>query len=640
MTDLLTIAASGVNAYQAALGVVGDNVANADTPGYVRRTVLLKTAAAGGAGAPADRDIGVGSGVRLGAIGRAYDGLKATAARDADSDLSRITTRAEWLSRLQSSLGTGDASLGKRIGGFFDAAQDLSVSPASTAARAVFLDRADSTAASFRATAAGLASIGGDIATATATQVVQVNRLTATLAGINAAAKRTNGLGEAGNALLDARDATLAELSTYVRISVTDTGRGAVDVRLGDGPAAPVLVGGATATAVGVRDGPGGAELVLHPAHDPVAVRLPASGSLAGLVEAERRVASTVVAVDLLATRFATAANTQHEAGVDAQGHDGTPLFAMTTLTVAAQGANGGAAAVDVHIGDAATIAVSGYVLGFDGSAWNLARGDGTGAVAGPGPLTLDGVIVTLSGAARAGDRFDLTPAGGAAGIALRPLVPGQVAAASRWLADGDGANTGSGSLRVAVDATAAGLPPLPAYRIVVTAAASAGPPPVAGTADIVDPSTATVIGGATLDGSPIAGAGFGFTLSGSPAVGDGFTITRNTDAVGGVIAAGDNGNVRALVDQRNVGGTGGTIEASLDATVTGVASTLSETKALAVSATAVRDDAARANDAVGGVDLSQEAAELTRLQAAYRANAEVIAAARNLFDSLLQAVR
>lgn len=41
MTDLLRIGASGVRAYQAALAVTGDNVANADTENYVRRSLSL-----------------------------------------------------------------------------------------------------------------------------------------------------------------------------------------------------------------------------------------------------------------------------------------------------------------------------------------------------------------------------------------------------------------------------------------------------------------------------------------------------------------------------------------------------------------------------------------------------------------------
>lgn len=167
MSDLFAIGASGVNAYRNALSVVGDNVANADTPGYVRRKIEIKTAATGGSGNPSDRDIGTGSGIAVGDITRAYDALKTAAARNADSDLARITTRSEWLTRLQSTLGSGDASLGARVGGFFDAAQDLSASPASTAARTIFLDRADQTAATFRSTAQGLDSLGSDIAAAT-----------------------------------------------------------------------------------------------------------------------------------------------------------------------------------------------------------------------------------------------------------------------------------------------------------------------------------------------------------------------------------------------------------------------------------------------------------------------------------------
>ena len=77
-------------------------------------------------------------------------------------------------------------------------------------------------------------------------------------------------------------------------------------------------------------------------------------------------------------------------------------------------------------------------------------------------------------------------------------------------------------------------------------------------------------------------------------------------------------------------------LETSLDASVAGIASRLAETDRLAAAALSVSEDAARARDAVSGVDLDREAAELTRLQVAYRANAQVIAAAKALFDTLL----
>ena len=45
MSDMLSIAQSGVRAYARALDVVADNVANAGTPGHVRRTANLTPAA-------------------------------------------------------------------------------------------------------------------------------------------------------------------------------------------------------------------------------------------------------------------------------------------------------------------------------------------------------------------------------------------------------------------------------------------------------------------------------------------------------------------------------------------------------------------------------------------------------------------
>ena len=48
MSDLLAIGASGIKAYSRALSMVGENIANAQTDGYVCRTVRLEEAPAAG----------------------------------------------------------------------------------------------------------------------------------------------------------------------------------------------------------------------------------------------------------------------------------------------------------------------------------------------------------------------------------------------------------------------------------------------------------------------------------------------------------------------------------------------------------------------------------------------------------------
>ncbi len=627
MTDLLRIGASGVRACQAALAVTGDNVANADSENYVRRSLSLSGAPAG-AGSPFARDTIAGSGVIAGAITRAGDSLKTNAARVAAGDHERFAARSDWLSRLQDSV-TGSA-LDARLGGFFDAGVDLAAAPTSTAARTIFLDRADQAASGFAALGGDLARLDADIGSALAATTAEINAVTTGLARVNDELRRTQSGGAAANGLLDSRDALLAALAERVRVTINEGARGAVTVTLGSGGGGAVLVpGSGSAVRIGVRDIGAGPELVLDPTHSAVAVRLPASGSLAGLIEAQREVAAARLAIDALATRFATSVNDWAQQGSDALGDPGTPLFSTTTITVTAGAANAGSAGIEASLADGATPAPDGYRLVRDALGFTLARNDGTASVTGAGTLVLDGLTVTPRAGAKTGDSWRLDPVGGAIGLALRPIGPAQLAVADRYVSDASADNQGNARLVARPDASAAGFAGTPPLRITVTAFAAG-----IGSADISDPATGTVLATAPLDGSFVAGTGFGFSLSGVPAAGDSFRLL----ATGA--GSSDNGNARALALVRDATAAGGTLETSLDASLAGIASRLAETDRLAETAQGVRDDSARARDAVSGVDINQEAAELTRLQAAYRANAQVIAAARDMLDTLLGIAR
>lgn len=361
MTDLLGIGAAGIRAYRSALSVVGDNVANADSPGYTRRTVTLKAAPRAGGGGPLSLSVQTGSGVDVSGIGRAYDGLKANAARNAGSAVSRLNTRADWLDRLQTLVGGASGQLNTALGNFYDGAQAVLANPLSTAARTIFLDRADQAASGFRDTAASITDLARDLSATTATATSEVNGLTGALAKVNDELRRAGGRDTA--ALLDERDRLLDQLGTYLRVGVSEGLNGVVTVTLGDAPNAPTLVAAGEAVRIGVRDGPNGAELVLDPTHTARAVRLPASGSLAGLIEAARAIRSSTHTIDALATRFADAIDAMQAAGVDRTGADGTPLFTRTTLAVKPGAANAGTATVDFTVADGAVLDPQDYVL-------------------------------------------------------------------------------------------------------------------------------------------------------------------------------------------------------------------------------------------------------------------------------------
>ena len=434
-----------------------------------------------GAGTALHRDTASGAGVAAGAIGRASDALKTNAARVAAGDHARFAQRSDWLGRLQGTLSS--AELDARLGGFFDAATDLAAAPTSTAARIIFLDRAGQAADGFAGLGSDLRQLSADLQTAADTQTGEVNAITSALARVNEELRRTQSGGAAANGLLDSRDSLLADLAQRIRITVNEGPRGTVEVKLGTGGGAPTLVPfTGSAVRIGVRDGPSGAEVVLDPTHSATVLRLPASGSLAGLVEAARQVTATRGELDALANRFTAEANAWHTTGADALGDPGTPLFSTETLTITPGKANAGDAAIDVTIADGATLAPDGYRLLKDAAGWTLSRADGSASVAGPSPLTLDGVTVRMGTGAKDGDGWFLDVTGGAIGMGLRPIGPERLAVAARFVTDAGPLNQGDARLTLDTDASAAAFPPPPPYRLTVTSFAAG-----TGTADITD---------------------------------------------------------------------------------------------------------------------------------------------------------
>ena len=619
MSDLLAIGAAGVRAMQAAMAQVGDNVANADTPGYVRRSLRLATGPSG-ASTPLTRDASGGVGVVSGAIIRSSDALAVNSARIAAGSHARHAARTDWLDRLQTVLTGSD--LDSRLGGFFDAGSELAATPTSTAARAIFLDRTDQAASAFRDLGSGLANLSGNIADATDAATTRINAIASALGQVNIELRRTSEGGSAANGLLDSRDALLAELATEVRISVSEGPRGTAIVRIGSGGAGALLVSAeGNASRIGVQDIGNGPELLLDPTHAAIAVQLPANGSLAGLLEAARQIAATATAIDALASRFGTAINAWHTAGTDALGDPGGALLATRGLAIASGRANAGSASIDVRVSDDQLLSPGGYRLLRGASGWTLARTDGSASVTGPGDLLLDGVTVRPGNGARDGDTWSLDIASGAAGLGLRAIGPARLAVADRFISDAAASNSGDGAIALTPDASAAAFATPPPWRVTINAA---------GLAEVSDIATGTLLAAAPVDGTPIITNGVRFTITGTPAIGDSFRILATGPA------SNDNGNARALAGVRAAIGPGGALEASLDASTASVGSALSESRRLETTARAVKHDTARAADAVSAVDLDREAADMTRLQVAYRANAQLLAAAREMFDAML----
>ena len=103
-SDLLSIAASGARAARGALDVTAQNIANASSEGYVRRSVRMEeVSAAGGQNRVGDLSL---SGARIAGIHRHGDLFRQAEVRRTGSDLARADTELRGLENIEASNST------------------------------------------------------------------------------------------------------------------------------------------------------------------------------------------------------------------------------------------------------------------------------------------------------------------------------------------------------------------------------------------------------------------------------------------------------------------------------------------------------------------------------------------------------
>lgn len=320
MTSLHAIGSAAVGVYRQALAATAQNVANAETAGYVRRSALIEEVA------PLPQ--GQGAGAMLGGIERAWDGLLASDWRSAVSDSGAATAHSSWAARIEAAVtprGVGEAD---SLTDFFASATRLSANPADSTGRALFLQSLDSVAQEFRTIGTALASERAALDDAIGTGIDRTNALLADLQTTNRALLRERSGSEAHAQLLDRRDAALIALSADLAIDVRYGDRGTARVTTADGFALVAESGNASlslqsGTLVGTSD-TGTAPVTAS------------GGALAGLLAAHADLAASITALDNFAASFATAINDWSAAGSDASGQSGQLLLTGTTASALA----------------------------------------------------------------------------------------------------------------------------------------------------------------------------------------------------------------------------------------------------------------------------------------------------------------
>jgi flagellar hook-associated protein 1 FlgK len=336
MSDLLAIGASALNAYQAALSAVGENVANAQTPGYARRRIVLKEATVVGTGDIAYRPQVTFNGVTATGVERAWDNFKADEARFATSAAGRTDVRQQWLGSVETALDDGPSGVGSSMTGFFTAASSLASDPGDPLGRRAVLSALDGVAGAFRNTGQALARISDGVGQAAGLEVGALNDALKSLHDVNGALAPSAANGSARASLEDQRDQLIGFIAGKIDVQVTIGSDGRASLAAGSNASLSLLSGSGPSlvSLVPAADG----RLSLQVSTNGTIVPLPAAGgTLAGLVDVASTVADRRGALDGLAADFTATVNNWSAAGKDANGNAGTNLLSATGGAVGMQ---------------------------------------------------------------------------------------------------------------------------------------------------------------------------------------------------------------------------------------------------------------------------------------------------------------
>ena len=333
MSDIFSVSSNAVNAYQRALGTVSNNIANVGTEGYVRQETNLVENPSRQVG-----NVYLGTGVRFAGIHRAYDQFLESNLRNSTSDLATQEPMVTYANRIVDLMGSDTVGLPPAMDKFFESARALSADPASSIMRGQFLRDADGLAARFRELSTQMDAVDTETRDTINNKIASINTLSGQLATINKQLAREARVDAQPAELLDQRDRLLTDLSKLVKINVTTTLNGSVNISIGNTASAGMIVNGQKSVQLGAKFDETDLSKVTITADPygktPETIAGVSNGELGGLMTFREQVLQpTVTQLDFLAQTVVDEINAVHRNGIDANGDMGKNLFAIAPVT-------------------------------------------------------------------------------------------------------------------------------------------------------------------------------------------------------------------------------------------------------------------------------------------------------------------
>jgi flagellar hook-associated protein 1 FlgK len=695
LTIALQTAASGLQAAQAGLRAVSDNIANVNTPGYVRKTVVQQQLVVGGQGA----------GVDVTGLQRVTDQYLQSASMIAGSDSSRYNIQSQFLDNAQSLFGDPSGA-----NYFFNMPDDISASFASAAnnpSSNLLRTQAVNTVTNFLSEAdrinGQIAALGTTVDSQVGGDVTKVNSLLSQISKLNTDITRAKITGGDSSGSENIQAQLLNQLSGLMDVKVSARSTGGVDVRssagiLLAGDAASTLTYNSTGTTPGyiTAQTPGASSGPL-----PITVN---SGEIRGLLDLRNEKLPAIAdQLGEFVSRTAQQLNAAHNAstaypppttlngrntGLDlptaATGFTGQSTVAITNSsgvvqrtvaidftagTMSVNGAAGTAftpatflATLNTSLGAQGSATFANGALSISATGTNgVAIDEGTSQKAGQGFSQFFGLndLITSPGISTYDTGLKSTDANGFTPgdtITLRLSSPNGDPIRDVTVAVPVAGSPTVGDLVNALNSNSSGVGLYGSFTLDAQGGLSfTGAPPQNAQLSVVTDTTQRGVGGPSISQLFGLGAGQRSLRAGSysvdPAVASDptklalGTLDLSVAAGQSAITAGDGTGASAIakIGQTptlfKAAGALGAVNMTLTSYAAELGGSIGRSAATAqdqkTSATAVKTEADARRQAVEGVNIDEELVNLTTYQQAFSANARMIQATKDLFDVL-----
>ncbi len=224
--------ANSLQVNQLGLHVVGNNISNANTPGYSRQELVQTPAVTSKYG-----DVIVGNGVRAVGVVQKLDAYGVERLRQTESALAASEAQGTMYRQMESIFGElTDNDLSSKIAEFSDSINDLLNQPGNDALRRMVIERGNTLTGNIRSVSQQLGDISANLNQEVKGAASEINRYTQQIAKLNQRiveieGGRTSGSDAAG--LRDERLQALQELSKVVDVRAVEQNSGAVTVFVG-----------------------------------------------------------------------------------------------------------------------------------------------------------------------------------------------------------------------------------------------------------------------------------------------------------------------------------------------------------------------------------------------------------------------